>query len=377
MEYSVQEWKVKDLLKIYSEEKLDLNPPYQRNDIWGPSAKKRLIDSIKNGYPLPAFFLYKKDDNNYEMVDGQQRTRAILGYIRGFYKDAQKNLFDEESESEIFHNYIISVTIIENVKEEGVLEDFYYRVNKFGSKLNRPEILKAQYFDTTFQDLVERMATEPSFEKLNLFSAASLNRMNDLDFVGELLSLLRFGITEKKKGPDKLYEDENFNTDEAREIEERFKVVINHFTRFDKYKKISTTRYRQRNDFYSLFGFIDDNTHLDNGVLDYFYRLLLVIEDDISPTNDECYSLQEYATNCVSQSNSKRARQERLNFLNNLLLNKFPDPSTEDETKSPKNEVITDLLNYYKLENDAIIKIDDFYLLDEKKIRENKEVQSI
>ena len=45
MKYKSSEWTIKDLISLYEEKKLNLNLPYQRNDIWSLDAKKKLIDS--------------------------------------------------------------------------------------------------------------------------------------------------------------------------------------------------------------------------------------------------------------------------------------------------------------------------------------------
>ena len=58
MEFSIEEWSIKKLIALYDAGNLNLNPPYQRGDIWTLPAKKKLIDSIKLKYPLPGFFIY-------------------------------------------------------------------------------------------------------------------------------------------------------------------------------------------------------------------------------------------------------------------------------------------------------------------------------
>jgi len=196
MVFKIEEWTIKKLLKLYEDQKLNLNPPYQRNDIWPLANKKRLIDSIKSGYPLPMFFLHHKDDL-FDMVDGQQRTRTLIGYKKDIFPDLKKIKYSNSNQDEL-NNYRIGVTIISNEDDEKIMQDFYYRVNKFGTKLNRPEILKAQYFDTYFQNLVEEISESEEFQRLQLFSDSSLDRMNDMDFIGELLALTKFGITDKK-----------------------------------------------------------------------------------------------------------------------------------------------------------------------------------
>ena len=76
MNFDIATWKVSELLKVYEEDRLDLSPPYQRNEVWTAKAQQKLLESILTGKPLPSFFLLEKDDKSFEMIDGQQRARA-------------------------------------------------------------------------------------------------------------------------------------------------------------------------------------------------------------------------------------------------------------------------------------------------------------
>ena len=62
--------------------RLNPNPEYQRNAVWTRPQKQLLIDSILRGYDLPKFY-WRKKSNNWEIVDGQQRTLAICDYLAG------------------------------------------------------------------------------------------------------------------------------------------------------------------------------------------------------------------------------------------------------------------------------------------------------
>ncbi len=37
MNYHITKWKIKDLIELYEEKRIRLNPPYQRNEIWSTS----------------------------------------------------------------------------------------------------------------------------------------------------------------------------------------------------------------------------------------------------------------------------------------------------------------------------------------------------
>lgn len=62
---------------------LNLTPSYQRGDVWSPSVRQSLIESILRGIPLPSIILLKPNDPRrpYEVVDGKQRLTAILRFV--------------------------------------------------------------------------------------------------------------------------------------------------------------------------------------------------------------------------------------------------------------------------------------------------------
>lgn len=65
---------------------------YQRAAVWKPDQKMMFIDSILRGYSIPAFYFYARGEFHppegegdprprYEVVDGQQRIRAIREFV--------------------------------------------------------------------------------------------------------------------------------------------------------------------------------------------------------------------------------------------------------------------------------------------------------
>jgi hypothetical protein len=337
MKFIIEIWSVKQLLELADSGKLDLNPPYQRNPIWTKATQKHLIQSINNGAPIPNLFLFKKDKDKYEMVDGQQRTRALKVFKNT--NEIQLTKDDAEFKNGAFLEYKIPITIITEISEGEYIEDFYYMVNSSGIKLNRPETYKAQYFNTTFLRLVEKLTTGKGFQELNIIPVSSQKRMMDRELVEELCALTLHGITDKKNQVDKIYESDIVEKD-SESCEVKFNNILNHILRFNKIHPLKETRYRQRNDFYTLFGFIKDNLNIDNDTLDYFYKILLVLEKGIRPTKEACKPLSEYALNCVSQSNSAKARQARIDIFNEILLNEGNNPTAS------QNEILV----FYSLE---------------------------
>lgn len=83
-----QEWKsVRDLVELYKNKMLVANPEYQRGAVWRQAHKKKLIDSVFRGYPLPLIYLHhiKKtvagmQREDLEIIDGQQRITALYEF---------------------------------------------------------------------------------------------------------------------------------------------------------------------------------------------------------------------------------------------------------------------------------------------------------
>lgn len=361
MKYEIwKDFKIEDLITLYEKKEINLEPPYQRKDIWAPRDKKLLINSIQRGYPIQNFYIQKMD-KGFDMVDGQQRTRAIVGYYKDLFPSEEKIFFKDlkSPDKKHFLTYRLEIAAITKLEEGEIIEDFYSRVNSTGKRLNRPELKKAEYFDTKFLELIQEIAELKELEDLDLFSSGALRRMIDMDFISELLALIKSGITEKKLEVDKLFENDISKSDRSFLLT-KFKEILAHFVRFNKIKEINKTRYKQKNDFYTLFGFIKDNIALKEDVLDAFYKILIFIDEDINPSNEECVPFYDYAENCVSQSNSKTARESRSQFLNTLFLN---------ETQAA-NDMQKAILKFYGLKSTDVTSVGQFTVLDIKKLQE-------
>jgi hypothetical protein len=63
----------------------DLQPDFQRGEVWGPAKKQRLIDSILRGWHIPPVHLVKKVDGRFDVLDGQQRLTAIRDFMQGAF----------------------------------------------------------------------------------------------------------------------------------------------------------------------------------------------------------------------------------------------------------------------------------------------------
>lgn len=69
---------VGELINLYKEQDLKLNPAYQRLYRWDDEHKTNFIESILIGIPIPPIFVAQKDDGKWDIVDGLQRISTLL-----------------------------------------------------------------------------------------------------------------------------------------------------------------------------------------------------------------------------------------------------------------------------------------------------------
>ena len=91
MEISKKPWPILSVCGI--KERIDTNPDFQRPAVWSRGQKQLLIDTILRGYDIPKLYWRKisTKPEKFDVVDGQQRLRAIFEFHEGGFplaKDA-------------------------------------------------------------------------------------------------------------------------------------------------------------------------------------------------------------------------------------------------------------------------------------------------
>ena len=88
MEYTHKQFSVEALVAAWKDTSLKVNDEYQRGAEWTEAQMQGLIDSIFRQYPIPPIFLHQirakglggVESIRYEIVDGQQRIRALADF---------------------------------------------------------------------------------------------------------------------------------------------------------------------------------------------------------------------------------------------------------------------------------------------------------
>lgn len=151
-------------LKIDNQE-IDLKPEFQRDFVWDIGRASLFIDSLIIGLPIPSIFLGKsKEDENYMVIDGQQRLKSAYYYMTGnFISNGESSIFSlkslknrdwngltyaelEDKYKKRIRNAVINTTIIEDINSRPkVVHDLFHRLNTGGMPLTDQEIRNCVY----------------------------------------------------------------------------------------------------------------------------------------------------------------------------------------------------------------------------------------
>ncbi|MGE6435047.1 DUF262 domain-containing protein [Shewanella baltica] len=312
--------------------RLEINPEFQRGSVWSDAAKVMLIDSILNEIPMPKILVSKKIVNGSThriIIDGQQRTKTILSFLNNEFKlkppyqgDMLDKYFEDfsEAEKDKFLSYQIDFNESKGLTEQE-LRNVYSRLNKYTFALNKQELRRAD-FPGDFLTLSEDLASIDDFDDMRLFTAANRRRLNDIEYVSEILSALIDGPQDKKNNLDRFYLEYTDWRDKD-EIKIRFqKAIENIKIIFDDSITIAKTRFKQKSDFYSLILAVDDflsrGCEINYRNLDAVRKDLKIMNENVSPNSDvRFYNL--YAEKCLASANTLASRTWRVNFISMVL----------------------------------------------------------
>lgn len=154
MKIELKEIRVFDLVDGYADNgengvvgyggKLDIRPSYQREFVYKDDKRNAVIDTVLKSFPLNVMYWVQKDDGNFEILDGQQRTISICQYIQNEFKidgktydnlpkDIQKKIDD----------YKLMVYLCTGTPSEKL--DWFRTINIAGEKLSEQELRNATY----------------------------------------------------------------------------------------------------------------------------------------------------------------------------------------------------------------------------------------
>lgn len=129
--------------------RLDVRPKYQREFVYKDKQRDAVIDTVIKGFPLNVMYWVKKDDGDFEVLDGQQRTLSICQYLNHDFsikdKDGVVRYIDnwEADTLDKIMNYECMIYICEGSDTEKL--EWFKTINIAGEKLSDQELRNAVY----------------------------------------------------------------------------------------------------------------------------------------------------------------------------------------------------------------------------------------
>lgn len=175
MKSNKKPWPLKTIHGI--RERIDTNPDFQRPAVWGRSQKQLLVDTILRDYDVPKLYWRKigTKPDKYDVVDGQQRLRAIWDFFEGKFKlPKDSDPIDdmmiagckyEDLPDELrmkFDVYALDIVMLEDTDEDEVREMFLRLQN--GTSLKAQE--KRNAYPGRMRDFVKELSKHAFFGKV-------------------------------------------------------------------------------------------------------------------------------------------------------------------------------------------------------------------
>lgn len=268
--FELRPYSINDFREWSERGELLLSPKFQRRLVWSDKAKSYLLDTILRGLPTPLVFVRQIIDISTrktarEVIDGQQRLRAILDFLKDGFKVSKIHnedyggLYFSELPSNVqkdFLEYTINTNVVLSPQDEEIL-GIFARLNTYTVTLNKQELWNAKYFGL-FKQTAHSLAYEfyTFWRNSNILTEHQITRMGDVELASELSIAIIDGIQDKKviESYYKKYDDEFPNRDK----------IIRHFK-----KCIDTIG--------EIYGELLPSSHF-NGI-PLFYTLYCVIYD--------------------------------------------------------------------------------------------------
>lgn len=159
---------------------INVAPNFQRRQRWSTKKRSQLIESFLMNIPIPSVYLFEKEYNEYEVVDGRQRLDSIREYLSNgfaltgltYWKELNRKRFDQLPpiiQKGLLRRSLSAVVLLAEAlnpddDDFDVRNVLFERLNTGGEKLNPQELRNALY-PGYFNKMLLDLARYKSFTK--------------------------------------------------------------------------------------------------------------------------------------------------------------------------------------------------------------------
>jgi hypothetical protein len=150
-------------------------PDYQRKFVWDDNRRRRFVESVLLGLPIPFLFLAEMDDGRLEIVDGAQRIQTLEEFVNGDLRlEGLEELpalngfkFSDLSEGQQrkFKNRALRMIVLDSATSLEIRQDIFERINTGSLNAKASEIRKGA-LGGAFYSVIQDCAKDPEFLRL-------------------------------------------------------------------------------------------------------------------------------------------------------------------------------------------------------------------
>jgi hypothetical protein len=274
------EMSIGELINLYKDQELVIDPAFQRLFRWDDERKTRFIESILLGIPIPSIFVHQLDNGVWELVDGLQRVSTILQFT-GDLRDvktrhlpalvlngtkllpsldgkkwkassaAARDGLDPSLQIEL-KRARIRVEILKSSSDKSAKFELFQRLNTGGVELTAQEVRNsiAISLNKEFHDWMEDCSKLPSFVRTTNITDRASNSQLRMELV---LRFFSFTSRKYKSGLDvheyldeslfELATDKSFNKASSRDVFEKTFTFLDHSLGKDAFRKYGNGKF--------------------------------------------------------------------------------------------------------------------------------------
>ena len=323
-----QSFIIQDLLNDYRDAKLDLNPWYQRRSVWSRPQKSYLLNTLFERKPIPAIYIrhgidLAKEKSVKEIVDGQQRCRAIIEYREDKFpariaERGQRKTFSQltRSERERFLLTPLPIGYLLGATDADVI-DIFARINSVSKNLNSQEKRNAR-FSGEFKQFCINFSTEnlPFWRATEIFTANDIARMNEVLFTSDLIYNLINGLSDFRPAAiDKIYQENEDDFPESENVDRRLSKVFDELINLNP-EVFKNTIFSRQPIFFSLVFCLDFK---GGRIRKDFEDRLYAIDAEYRDEDNRSKEVDAFSDAVAASTQRLASRQVRQEFLDTRL----------------------------------------------------------
>ncbi len=209
---------VGEVMNLYRDNELTINPAFQRLFRWNETQKTRFIESLLLGIPIPPIFVVQDEKGTWELIDGLQRLSTVLEFS-GLLRDTTDALVAPsilegttflpslsgkrwESSAENANDGIgktqqlqikrarLRVEILKKESDAHAKYELFQRLNTGGAQLTAQEVRNsvAVMINPVFYTWLQERAANPDFIVVTAQTATALEQQMGVELVLRFLA---------------------------------------------------------------------------------------------------------------------------------------------------------------------------------------------